>query len=202
MKAPKIMLGLVLMAGGVLAQSAPVMTNPAGLLILEKSWRKVIRNPALDSDPFEPNDAHEEFKREQREQNIRNSIRVREGDSRGRARDLPRPKLATAAELESPSVRYIYRIKSKNTGAKAIVSLVWEYNFLDPQSFEEVGRHSFTHRAKIRPGKDFELIGQSASPPVRVIPASKVLNKPIYFEKIVIQRIEYADGSIWSQPAN
>jgi len=202
MKTPKILLGLFLVAGGVLAQSAPVATNPTGLLILETSWRKVIRNPALDSDPFEANDAHEDFRREQREQNIRNSIRVREGDSRGRAPDLPRPKLATAAELESPSVRYIYRIKVKNTEEKAIVGLVWEFNFMDPQSFEEVGRHSFIHRVKIRPGKDFELIGQSASPPVRVIAASKVLNAPSHTEKIVIQRIDYADGSSWTRPQN
>lgn len=200
MKTPKIMLLLFLMAGGALAQSAPVPTNPAGLLIVEKSWRKVIRNPALDSDPFEANDAHEEFRREQRELNIRNSIRAREGDSRGR--DLPRPKLATAAELESPSVRYIYRIKVKNAGEKAIVGFVWEYNFLDPQSFEEVGRHSFTHRAKIRPGKDFELIGQSASPPARVVAVSKVGIAPSHTEKIVIQRIDYADGSSWTRPQN
>lgn len=201
MKTPMIMLSLFLVAGGVVAQSGPVPTNPAGLLILEKSWRKVIRNPALDSDPFEANDAHEEFRREQREQNIRNSIRVREGDSQGRARDLPRAKLATAAELESPSVRYLYRMKFKNTGAKAIVGLVWEYNFQDPQSFEEVGRHSFTHRVKIRPGKEIELFGESASPPARIVVAGKV-NAPAHTEKIVIQRIEYADGSIWSQPAN
>ena len=199
MKTPKIMLGLFLMAGGVLAQSAPVATSPAGLLMIEKSWRKVIRNPALDSDPFEANDAHEEFRREQRQLAIRNSIRVREGESRGR--DLPRPKLATAAELESPSVRYIYRIKFKNTGAKAIVGLVWEYNFQDPQSFEEVGRHSFTHRVKIRPGKEIELFGESASPPARVVVAGKV-NTQAHTEKIVIQRVEYADGTFWSLLSN
>ena len=198
----KTLLVLFLMAGGALAQSAPNPSEPAGFVTLEKSWRKVIRNPALDRDPFEANDNHEEFKREQRELAIQNSIRVREGDGRGRARDLPRPKLATEAPLESPYVTYIYRLKFKNTGAKAIVGLVWEYNFLDPQSFEEVGRHSFTHKVKIRSGKGSELVGYSASPPARVVMAGKAGSAMKYMEKIVIRRIEYADGSTWSLPVN
>lgn len=201
MKAPKLMLLLFLLAAGVSAQPSLDMSDPPDLAVAEKSWRKEIRHPALDVDPFVANDEHKEFERAQKDNSIRNSVRVREGGT-------PQPTLPRTKPLENesqgPSARYVYRAKVRNTGTKTILALVWDYRFFNPDTLEEVGHHSFTQRVKIRPGKGCELIGQSASPPARVIDVTKAVKDlgARYSEKVVILRVEYADGSVWLRPTN
>lgn len=201
MNTPKLMLLLFLLAGGVSAQPLPDASDPTDVAVVEKGWRKVIRNPALDEDPFRANDEQKQLERAQKDEGIRNAIRVREGGT-------PQPVRTGTRILENesqgPSARYIYRAKVRNTGTKTIMALVWDYRFFNPHTLEEVGHHSFTHRVKIRPGKGFELIVQSASPPSRVIDATKAVKDlgVQYSEKVVIRRIEYADGSVWLRPTN
>jgi hypothetical protein len=88
----------------------------------------------------------------------------------------------------------------KNTGSKTVARIEWDYFFLHPDTLQEAGHRSFRHDAKIRPGKEVELSGQTSSPPIRVIDATKPVQVR-YAEKIVIQRIEYADGSVWTRLA-
>ncbi|MDQ3665825.1 MAG: hypothetical protein M3410_04335 [Acidobacteriota bacterium] len=200
MKAPKMILLLFLLAAGVSAQPSTDVSDPPDLAVAEKSWRKEIRHPALGVDPFVANDEQKEFERAQKDNAIRNSVRVREGGT-------PQPTVRTKPlenESQGPSARYVYRAKVRNTGTKTILALVWDYRFFDPLTLEEVGLRPFTHRVKIRPGKGFELIGHSASPPARVIDSRKAAKDlgAQYSEKVVIRRVEYADGSVWLRPTN
>ncbi len=105
---------------------------------------------------------------------------------------------------QPPSTRYTYRVRMKNTGSKTIARIEWDYFFLNPDTLQEAGHRSFSHEVKIRPGKEVALSGQSSSPPIRVIDATKPVQglNARYSEKIVIRRIEYADGSVWTRLAN
>lgn len=203
MRTPRLslLLFLFLLAGGASAQPGPDTADPPDLSIAEKSWRKVVRHPALDADPFEANDAHKELEQAHKDNSIRNANRVREGGTPQAT--VPRTKLP-GNEPEGPSARYVYRVKVRNTGTKTVLALVWDYRFFNPDTLEEVGHHSFTERVKIRPGKGFELIGHSASPPARVIDSTKAAEDlgAQYSEKVVIRRVEYADGSVWLRPTN
>ena len=196
-----LLLFLFLFAGGVSAQPGPDTADPPDLTVAKKSWRKVVRHPALDADPFEANDAQKELQQAQKDNAVRNAIRIREGVT-------PQPTVARrkplGTEPEGPSARYVYSVKVRNTGTKTILALVWDYRFFDPLTLEEVGQRSFTHKVKIRPGKDYELIGQSASPPTRVTDATKPTKGlgSQYTEKIVVRRVEYDDGSVWVRPMN
>jgi hypothetical protein len=106
-------------------------------------------------------------------------------------------------ETEGPSARYVYRATVKNTGTKTIVALAWDYRFLDPDTGEEIGRRPFLQRIKIRPGKSGELIGASVHPPTRVINAAKAeKGQAKLSEQVDINRIEYADESVWQRPQN
>jgi len=190
-----------LFAGGVSAQPGPGTADPPDLTVAEKSWRKVVRHPALDADPFEANDAQKELQQAQKDNAVRNAIRIREGVT-------PQPtvvrKKPLGNESEGPSARYVYRVKVRNTGTKTILALVWDYRFFDPLTLEEIGQRSFTHKVKIRPGKGFELIGQSTSPPSRVINSTTAVKdlRAQYSEQVVIRRVEYADGTFWLRPTN
>ena len=100
-----------------------------------------------------------------------------------------------------PSTWFVYRVTLKNTGTKTIKAIHWDYLFFDSEKSEPLGQHTFRQLAKIRPGKSVELTGRSASPPTRVVNASKS-DQPRagLSEEISIRVIEYEDGSTWQRP--
>ena len=102
------------------------------------------------------------------------------------------------------SVTYIYEVKVRNTGEKEIRTLIWEYVFFEPGTERELGRRRFVSRESIGPGKTRNLVLRSASSPTGTIDASKAGKKSRdeYSEQVVIQRIEYADGSVWQAASN
>lgn len=169
---------------------------PPDLVVLQKKWNSVTRNPALDADPFDANEEFEDSRQAQRINEIRNTIRARGNEAR-------EPPPANTNKINSPDskqvVTYVYRAKVKNTGAKTIRLIEWGYTFHDPETRQELGRHLYTAKVKLRPGKDDELIGRSAKPQtatVSVKNAGKALG-----EQVVIYRVEYDDGSVWQPPA-
>jgi hypothetical protein len=96
---------------------------------------------------------------------------------------------------------YAYRIKVQNTAANAVEIIFWEYQFMDARDATSLTRHQFLCGVNIRPGKDKELEGFSQSNPSSVINVDGVANKesnPAQ-EKIVINRVEFADGTIWQR---
>ena len=93
---------------------------------------------------------------------------------------------------------HVYRARVRNTGAKTIRVIDWGYTFLDPETRQEIGRHLYTTKVKIGPGRDGELIGRSRKPQtstVSVKNAGKELG-----EQVVIYRLQYEDGSVWQPP--
>ena len=196
MKVPGLLLLLFLLWCDVSAQ--PPQSQPPDLAVVKKNWRKEIYHPAMTSDPFRSNDQQEELRKAQRDNGVRNAIRVREGNT-------PQPtRTPTPMETESdggPSTWFVYRVTLKNTGTKTIKAIHWDYLFFDAEKNEPVGQHTFRQLAKIRPGKSVELTGRSANPPTRVVNAAKT-DQPRagLSEEISIRVIEYEDGSTWQRP--
>lgn len=200
MKGPALLLLVFLLLVDVSAQSPTAESDPPDLTVTKKNWRKEIHHPALTSDPFRPNDEQAELQRVQKDNSIRNSVRVREGNT-----PLPtaRPSTPMPTEAEGPSARFVYRVTVKNSGTKTITGLAWDYLFFDSDKVQQIGQHSFRHRIKIRPGKTAELIGHSTRPPSSVIDASKTKKGEVELsEEVIILRIEYEDGSVWQRPLN
>lgn len=198
MKGPALLLLLFILSVEVSAQSSQPSEAP-DLTVTKKIWRKEIHHPALTADPFRSNDEQAELQRAQKDNSIRNSTRVREGNT-------PRPVVTTKpmpTESDGPQVRFVYRVTVKNSGTKTITGLEWDYLFFDSEKAEQVGQHSFRQRVKIRTGKSTELIGQSTKPPSSVIDATKAKNGDAQLsEEVIIRRIEYEDGSVWQRPLN
>jgi len=94
---------------------------------------------------------------------------------------------------------YFYRLEVKNTSAKAVKSFAWQYQPTDvPDPFD---RQFFcVVKAKPNESKQFELFSPLA--PSRVVDAAKAGDKPEKGskEKVIINKIEYVDGSVWKRP--
>lgn len=118
----------------------------------------------------------------------------------------------SAASPNSPSafpagparlpIFYIYSLKLRNSGPKAIAGVAWDYLFIDAANNAELGAHQFLSYEKISPEQSATLKAQLRSPPTRVVrPADPAANKqPKLIERSVIQCILYADDTVWKNP--
>lgn len=184
-----------------LAQTPAKSPETPGVAVLEVSWRKEVHNPMLDKDPFVHNREQWEREREQIAIDRINTIRAKQGRPTITSN---RDKVTTPIEVASdgPPTLYVYKAKVTNTESKTIRAVEWDYIFYDPDNKLEVGRHRHRSDVKIQPGKSAGLSARSLSPPTKVINISKTGKKvkDQYAERVVILRIEYADGSIWQLP--
>ncbi len=95
---------------------------------------------------------------------------------------------------------YFYRIQVQNNGEKAVKSFAWEYRPTDES--DPSNRQFFcVLNAKPSEKKDFDLYSPYA--PARVVDANKPDDKPNLErkDKIIINKIEYMDGTVWKRPA-
>lgn len=193
-----ILVLLVVLLGAVNApaQTPSTATVPTDIVVIQKSWRVDVRNPALDDDPFSANTEFNEAQRAQRISDIQNTIRARGSESREPT--PPRVSKTKSSSSKKQMETYVYRAKIKNAGLKTIRAVDWGYMFVDPDTQQELGRHRYSSKVKIRPGQNSDLVGRSATPQtyiVNVKNAGKELS-----EQIVIYRVEYDDGSVWQTP--
>jgi hypothetical protein len=196
-----LLLGLML-AGATCAQTASNPSDPPGVSVTRFSWHKDLYVPALFDDPMSPNQEQADLKREQRAIKKANAVRTAGGQG-----PLPIPTREIAASQrdipEGPSISYIYEAKLKNVGEKTIKGVVWEYLLFDPETVTQIGRHQFIDVSKIRPGKTGNLLGYATTPPASILQAQKAgKDSPKYTERVVINRVEYDDGSFWQRPLN
>src|SRR5919107_5189359 len=96
---------------------------------------------------------------------------------------------------------FAYKVKVRNAGPKAVEVLFWEYQFEETADASNLARHQFLCGVNIKGGKEKELLAWSATGPNGAISVSSLAAKAEnpYREKVVINRIEYADGSIWQR---
>lgn len=93
---------------------------------------------------------------------------------------------------------YLYRIKVQNTSAKPAEIVFWEYRFVDPANPELIPRRQFLCGVNIATGKGKDLEGFSLSGPSDVV-SVKTLADNAFKEDVLINRVEYSDGSIWQR---
>ena len=95
-------------------------------------------------------------------------------------------------------VNYKFSAAVKNTGAKTITNVQWAYFLVRPVP-RDTSVYIFTSKVNIPPGKEKTLRDQV---PSRVLPtvqtkATIAQDRELLKERVVILRLEYADGSSW-----
>ncbi|MBA2732781.1 MAG: hypothetical protein H0U54_07795 [Acidobacteria bacterium] len=94
-----------------------------------------------------------------------------------------------------------YRVKVQNASNKVIEILFWEYQFIDQSNPTTVARRQFLCGVNIKPDKEKELQAFSLSAPSDVVSVKSLGNKTenLFKENVVINRVEYADRTIWQR---
>ena len=95
-------------------------------------------------------------------------------------------------------VDYKFVALIKNTGSKVITSVQWAYFFVPPDPHEGFV-YVFTTRINIPAGKEKNLRDQVPSAVIRASQskAGASRNRELFKERVVILRLDYADGSSW-----
>ncbi len=115
-------------------------------------------------------------------------------------RDQMKAAEINAARSGQPQSKlYFYHLEVKNTSLKVVKSFAWAYQ--PGESPDPSDRQFFcVVKAKPNEAKGFDLYAPLA--PSRVVDASKAGDKPKEnsIGSVVINKIEYADGSGWKRP--
>jgi hypothetical protein len=96
---------------------------------------------------------------------------------------------------------YEFRVKVRNAAAQPVEVIFWEYQFKERANPSNVTRRQFLCGVPIKPNKEKELLAFGVSGPSEVVSAASVGEKPAqaFEETVVVNRVEYADGSIWQR---
>ena len=92
--------------------------------------------------------------------------------------------------------QYFLHLEVKNVGTSVIKSIVWEYQPSAETANYDLRQYVCTMKAKPKESKTFELV--SPYNPVKVIQADEKTGEAKE-GKVVINRIEYENGSIWKR---
>jgi len=119
----------------------------------------------------------------------------------GRSEALEKSVRESRATKPKSTDGFSYRIKVQNAGSKVVEIVFWEYQFHDPADPSLVARRQFLCGVSIPEEKGKELEGFSLAGPSDVVNVSTLANKSAnpFVEKVLINRVEYADGTIWQR---
>lgn len=119
----------------------------------------------------------------------------------GRSAALERSIQESRIANSKPVDGFAYRVKVKNTSTKVIEVVFWEYQFKETADPSTLARRQFLCGVNIKPNKEKELQAFSLSGPSDVISVGSLAKKTdkLFDESIVINRIEYSDGTIWQR---
>ena len=100
-----------------------------------------------------------------------------------------------------PVEGYAYRAKVHNASTKPIEIIFWEYQFKESAAGAPLLRRQSLCGVAIKPEKDRELQACSLSGPQDVVSVNILAQKSgnSGTEQVVINRVEFADGSIWQR---
>ena len=96
---------------------------------------------------------------------------------------------------------YSYKIKVQNPTNQGVDMLFLEYQFIERSNPENVTSRQFLCLANLKPGKDKEIQALTLNGPPDVVNVKSLEKNSAnqFEEKVVINRIEYSDGSHWQR---
>ena len=180
----------------IAAQQTTTGSDPTDITVLEKSWHKSFVSSGRDPNTLRPN---EDLIRQTRME----KAEIRERDYRLPSTTEPRMPAPATRPIPPlpPKDMYVYQIKVKNSGAKTIKAIDWEYQFLHPVTQEILGTRRIVSRVKLTPGKTDVVQVRLYQQPATIVSADQLDKKyrDQFEERVIIHRINYSDGSAWKR---
>ena len=205
---------LLLAALPIAAQNGSVASSPAAqeasgdtpIAVLSYRWSKERRAMELveTSAVTSPQPAMiPQNKNFQRNARINDPAGVRDPNADtldGRSAELDRIT-ATARETKPRTEGFTYQTKIQNNSAKPVAVVFWEYQFREKGNPTILSRRQFVCQAKMKPEKTRDLEIFTLAPPRSVVSVKALSKKsePTFDEKVIINRVEYEDGSHWQR---
>lgn len=183
------------------AQSpAAAAQGPPDVEVVKYAWSK--ERIGWERDPFGgPVETFDDLRR--RNADTRRIERARATGNAAEAakveREMRSEQVIKSRPPEPPRYAFSYRLAVRNTGAKTISEIDWDYVFLDAATGRELERRQFTGVEKIAPGKRKELTFLTRTPPTQQISAHALgkSERDGLREQVLVTRILYADGTVW-----
>jgi hypothetical protein len=203
----KTLLLLSLLLSLVVFFQGPVASSDASPLTVSNfKWSRARRN--LEAPPVDSNaparamiPQNRNFARNARI-NDPQGVRDPNGDTLdGRSAAMEKSVAESRAPKTQPMDGYAYRIKVQNPTAKVVEIVFWEYQFQDPANPDLVARRQFLCGVNIPAGKGTDLEGFSLSGPSEVVNVKTLNSGGSFKESVLVNRVEYSDGSIWQRKA-
>ena len=181
------MVTLLVFSNQIMAQ------NTAQIEVVKFNWS--IYNPPKERNPAEELNTGS-FKRPDRDTpSVEKSMEER-------SRDLARTERAAVRQAAAaPENMFLYELKIKNLDTKNIKSFIWEYQASKVIAPQDISVRRFLCVGKVKAGDSKTLKIFSLLPPVNVVYASASKDKSgrNYALDIIINRVEYSDGTIWQK---
>ncbi len=180
----------------VLQQPQIVEREEPDLIVTRFNWSKFRQNSDLihsASDPGPPMNepiriAPQPPRNESQEIKNRRDMNERRAELRGTE--------SVAKSTQRDADHYLLQLEVKNVGANVVKAIVWEYQPSALAEDYELRQYVCTMKARPKESKKFELV--SPFNPIKVIQADAETGKT-KDGKVVINRIDYADGTIWKR---
>lgn len=195
MKVPFLTLLLVLLP--VLQQQPAVVEREEPDLVVTKfNWSKFRQNSDLIHSALDPGPPMNEpiAIKPPPPKNESQEIKNRRDMNERRAEMRATENVAKNAQRDVD--QYLLQLEVKNVGDNVIKSMVWEYQPTSKPADYELRQYVCTLKAKPKESKRFELV--SPFNPMKVVQADAKTGEA-KGGKVVINRIEYADGTIWKR---
>ena len=197
----------LLLAPAAAAQDGGPAAGDSSVVVLGSRWSKSSRKSSGKEEPAAPmpaaalTRADTNFERNRRATDPPGT-RYPESDSvDARAAELEKSVRASQKSAPKTVEVFEYRARVRNAGARAIEVIFWEYEFAEAAAPANVVRRQFLCGVRLKPGKEKELEAFSHAGPGAVVAAGSLANGPgnLFAEKVTINRVEYADGTIWQR---
>lgn len=119
----------------------------------------------------------------------------------GRAAAIEKSVRDSRAPKSETVEGYAYHVKFQNPTQKSVDVLYWEYQFEETANPSNLTRRQFLCGVPIKGGKEKELQAFGGSGPAGSVSAESLAGNAAnpFAERVVINRIEYSDGSIWQR---
>ena len=186
------------------ANASAASAQPApGVEVVKYSWSK--DRIGWEADPFGgPVDSFDDIRR--RNADTRRVERAKALGNMAEAakveREMRSEQVIKARPPKAPRYAFTYKLSVRNTGAKAIREIDWDYVFFDAATGQELDRREFTGVEKIAPGKNKELVFLVGTPPTNRISVHALGKgeRTGLREEVVVVRVLYEDGTVWQRP--
>jgi len=118
----------------------------------------------------------------------------------GRSAELDRIT-AEARQSKPRTDGFTYQTKVQNNSAKPVAVVFWEYQFREKGNPTILSRRQFVCLAKVKPSKtrDFEIFTLAAPSSVISVKTLSKKSEPAFDESVIINRVEFEDGSTWQR---